>query len=305
MFDEYAHMNGVNILYILLIEPGYYKFGITKRICDRLNTHKKVLKFVEIVKIFQCSSRVSSFRVEQKFKKYAKSIGILVKKYEQTEIFNTLEVETYVNWIEDAIKLEDNIGQLVIVSPEIKLPRLRLPKYNNIFSISGIRSSAVKIVAAGITAIQKPPVYKPKVIRAKIVKMAEKNSFKCEKCGKEFGLEKHLRQHKSRKTPCIIKAEPVNVEDNLHKCMYCNHSYSSKYTLSRHVKTCKMKNGGIANIPDPNVRLAEQVRILVEEREKEKKEQKKKDEERDKKDEELRAMLRDLIALQARNFAAN
>jgi hypothetical protein len=135
------------------------------------------------------------------------------------------------------------------------------------------------------------------------------DDFACGKCGQKFKLEHHLKQHLDRKRPCIIEVDDVN---NPLRCIHCKQVYSTKPNLLKHSRKCKMKNGGVVNIPDPNIRLAEQMRILMEEREKEKEErekekeeqkkkdeeQKKKDEERDKKDEELRAMIKEILLRQ-------
>jgi hypothetical protein len=117
----------------------------------------------------------------------------------------------------------------------------------------------------------------------------------CLACGKKFRDPRDLKRHQTRKTPCIVLGNQ-NVIEN--KCIYCNHAYSSKYSLSKHQKKCNMKNGGIEAIPDPNIKLAEQIRIMQEE-------QKRKDEEREKEKEEhkqemaeLRAMMKEMLLRQ-------
>ncbi len=56
------------------------------------------------MRVFICPTKESSFNIEQKFKKYAKSIGILVKKYDQTEIINTDNPQEYIGWFENEVK---------------------------------------------------------------------------------------------------------------------------------------------------------------------------------------------------------
>lgn len=130
------------------------------------------------------------------------------------------------------------------------------------------------------------------------------NDFKCDKCGQPFKLEKHLRQHATRKTPCVVAP---GLRDGEHKCIFCNRTYSTKYTLTRHITSCKMRNGGIQNLP-AQIQANERIRILEEEREKEKEDQKKKDEEREREKEEqnkkyneLHAKLDELLARPAAN----
>jgi predicted nucleic acid-binding Zn-ribbon protein len=110
----------------------------------------------------------------------------------------------------------------------------------------------------------------------------------CKLCGKNFRDENNLKRHQMRKNPCVIQLIPQDVVNNPNRCIHCNKVFSKKANLVRHTNNCKMKNGGIAAIPDPNIRLAEQVRILAEELEKEKEGQRQKDEEQRQKDEEQR-----------------
>lgn len=279
MFEEYYRLVGTNVIYFLLVEPGVYKFGITYDIYVRLQTHKRKLNFIEVVRVFPCVSRNSSFRVEQKFKKYAAEIGILIRKYNQTEIIVTDEPQKYVDWFDREVKIDgENLGMLAIVDDidtSAKLPKLRLPGYNKniekfIMKMGKFRPKInKKLVVKNNTAVLKieDVKFQPKVIMRQVLK---KDVFTCDKCGKKFKLEHHLKQHNARKTPCI---KPQNIIGKF-KCIYCNRDYSRQPNLTKHQKLCKMKHGGVEKIPDPNVRLEEQIRILKEEREKEKEEQK-------------------------------
>lgn len=66
----------------------------------------------------------------------------------------------------------------------------------------------------------------------------------CFNCGKTFAKPAHLIRHKHRKTPCLIQEIPENdIAPN--RCKYCNKAYQSKSTLTRHYKTCKIRNGGM------------------------------------------------------------
>ena len=100
----------------------------------------------------------------------------------------------------------------------------------------------------------------------------------CNACGKQFRDERDLKRHQNRKTPCV---KIGNRDDDANRCIYCNKVYSNKYNLAKHSRACKMKNGGIEQIPDVNIRITEQLRIMKEERELER-------EERDREKEELR-----------------
>lgn len=103
-------LRNADVIYFIMIENGYYKFGITGKLYQRMKTHRRVLKFTSIIKIFVCKSRNSAFRIEQKFKKYAKTIGILVKRYSQTEIIHTFEPQKYVDWFANEVMMENNLA---------------------------------------------------------------------------------------------------------------------------------------------------------------------------------------------------
>lgn len=101
--------------------------------------------------------------------------------------------------------------------------------------------------------------------------MEKAKEYKCDKCGRNFRLEHHLHQHNRRKTPCIIVEVPVAVKDNPNRCIYCNKVYSRKPNLVKHQKNCELKNGGVERLPD-KIKLEETIRIMSEERAKEKEE---------------------------------
>lgn len=90
-------------IYVLEVSPGVYKFGITESILTRLRTHYRKLRFVSIVKIFECSNKDVVRNVETRFKKYAKSIKILVATHGLTEIIHVDDIKPYLNWFQSEI----------------------------------------------------------------------------------------------------------------------------------------------------------------------------------------------------------
>lgn len=85
----------------------------------------------------------------------------------------------------------------------------------------------------------------------------------CYNCGKRFKTQAHLNQHKNRKTPCLIREiKPEDIK-NPNRCIYCNKIFSKKENLTKHLKTCKIKNGGLQLLHD-KVKHEEQMRILEE-----------------------------------------
>ena len=103
--------------------------------------------------------------------------------------------------------------------------------------------------------------------------------FTCQLCNRQFNRKYNLNQHLKRKNPCVKKkdqkicsissyqnipkyTDPIPkytkiyqnipkqgktafqstpVIDNGYICEYCNRSYKKKFTLNRHLKTCKVK----------------------------------------------------------------
>lgn len=96
--------------------------------------------------------------------------------------------------------------------------------------------------------------------------MDKKGSCQCPKCGATFTAARYLNQHLGRKTPCFV-------EDNggVNKCSHCNKTYSTKYNLTKHTKTCKMRDGGVDKLPI-DVQANERLRIIQEENAKEREE---------------------------------
>jgi hypothetical protein len=86
---------------------------------------------------------------------------------------------------------------------------------------------------------------------------------KCYSCGKIFKLFKDLERHKERKTPCLIREVTPDQISNPNRCIFCNKIMSKKENLTRHLKTCKIKNGGLEILED-KTRYEQEIRILKE-----------------------------------------
>ena len=98
---------GESVLYILEVEPNIYKFGVTEHIEDRLKKHYRDLKFISVMRLFICTNSMVMYKVEADFKQMAKMAGILIRKYEKTEIIQTNDVTPHLNWLESSIKIYD------------------------------------------------------------------------------------------------------------------------------------------------------------------------------------------------------
>lgn len=89
------------------------------------------------------------------------------------------------------------------------------------------------------------------------------NARKCYNCGKIFNLVKDLERHKNRKTPCLIREVAPEHINNPNRCIFCNKVFIQKQTLTRHHKSCKIKNGGMEILVD-KVKYEQEIRILKE-----------------------------------------
>jgi hypothetical protein len=74
--------------------------------------------------------------------------------------------------------------------------------------------------------------------------MGPEDDKHCFSCGKTFIRKNDYERHKRRKTPCLIQKIPEN-DTELNRCKFCNKAYKHNYTLTRHYKTCVIKNGGM------------------------------------------------------------
>lgn len=116
----------------------------------------------------------------------------------------------------------------------------------------------------------------------------DKNNKICYNCGKTFRTPADLARHKARKTPCLIRDISPKDRLNPNRCIYCNYVFKQAQGLERHNKVCKIRNGGI-NILDDKVRHEQKIRVLIEDRDREREQERILNE---KKIEEMRAELR-------------
>lgn len=284
MFEEYYKLVGLNVIYLLQVEPGFYKFGITGNIYKRLQTHRRTLKFADIIGVFQCPSKQSSFRIEQKFKRFARNEGILVNRYGKTEIICAQEPQKYTEWFLNEIREETrSLGLLAIVDDVDFAPRI--PKLRLRFDLRALNFTQTEIN----TPINAPKIRRFARRQDAIVKATKiPKNHNCERCGAFFKMRKHLDQHKRRTTPCGI----IEDKGGNNRCVYCNKTYSNKYNLAQHSKICNMKGYRSVKAKDIATQLVEQMKIMREKEEEWRKEKEK----RDREIAEIKAKLDELLA---------
>jgi len=86
-------------IYLLCIRPGLYKFGITSNIIKRLATHRRVIGYEYVMKIYVYPTRRGIIDAETEFKRYAKSRGILTEYRGQHEIVKCKE-SVIIKWFD-------------------------------------------------------------------------------------------------------------------------------------------------------------------------------------------------------------
>jgi hypothetical protein len=223
---DFMCLIGGSCIYIVNVIPDHFKFGLTTDIQCRLATHKRKLNYTEIIAIIDCGYDTVMRRVETEFKRYIIEIGIQRNMFGQTEIIETDDINQYVKWFEDRINLYNQEPQ----------PANR----RNIERAPAVLKVEVDVIDA--------------------------DNKKCNDCGHVFKNQWDFDRHKNRKTPCLIREVAEIDRANPNRCIYCNKVYANINNLKKHLKTCKIKNGGM-DILDGNVRLDQEIRIMKEQRE--------------------------------------
>lgn len=119
------------------------------------------------------------------------------------------------------------------------------------------------------------------------------DQFRCYNCGKQFKKQVEYNRHKERKTPCLIREVKPGELNNPNRCIYCNKIFSTGSNLKKHLKICKVKNGGLNTLFD-KVKYEETIRIMKEEQAQKNQEQERKNQELERKNQELMEEFRKL-----------
>jgi hypothetical protein len=209
--------DGKSIIYLLEVEPSFYKFGITCDIKNRLRCHFRHLKFLSVVSIFDCLYYEVARTVETEFKRYASESKILRNKYDLTEIIQVDNISVIVEWFSDRI-----IKERANVESD--------PNYiKNAFPIR----NSDKPTESPILQLLDP--------------------FKCRDCGKTFAKASDFDRHKQRKIPCLVKNLSPSQIQNPNRCLYCNKIFSTGYNLNKHQKICSVMKKQSDNSQEPNL----------------------------------------------------
>lgn len=95
--------NTSSIFYIISKEPGYYKFGITSSLRTRMKKHYSDFQFTHIDAIIDCKYDSVMRAVETEFKREAAKQGILITKYDKTEVVRVIDISPYITWVQERV----------------------------------------------------------------------------------------------------------------------------------------------------------------------------------------------------------
>ena len=107
--DKY---NNKDCIYILHIKDNLYKFGKSSHLKNRLNIHKRKLKYIDIVKIHICQNMNIMTDIENLIKELIKKYQIHTNYNNQTEIFevnNDISLEKIMNKINKIVNTNNNL----------------------------------------------------------------------------------------------------------------------------------------------------------------------------------------------------
>jgi len=88
------------------------------------------------------------------------------------------------------------------------------------------------------------------------------NFLRCPLCNKVFKKISALQNHKNRKKKCYVKDIPEDQIANPNRCGHCNNSFSTKWSLQKHLKICKIRVNQDNVAGQTNNNLAEEVAQL-------------------------------------------
>lgn len=100
-----------SVLYLIYITEDFYKFGITDNLENRLKTHKRELKYNEIVRLWDVSNFSNAKRIEKMIKNNFIMMNILTSYNNKTEIIKVSDnFNEIINLIErEVVKYEQHI----------------------------------------------------------------------------------------------------------------------------------------------------------------------------------------------------
>jgi prophage antirepressor-like protein len=129
-------------VYIIHVEDSLYKFGQSMHLIDRMNAHKSILKYEQIIKIYEFPFFDFAINVENKIKKYTTNNKIRKILDEGVEFFEvnlefTLEkvIKEINRIVEDEMSVHENQIKNNRLDSMTIIDNRRLNEYNKIYNI--------------------------------------------------------------------------------------------------------------------------------------------------------------------------
>lgn len=194
-----------------------YKFGITDKIGDRLQTHSRNLNFEAVILVKKFPTRLDAVRVEKQIKRLSESREERRNLLGNTEILQTTDLSVYIDliYVPQFIDLTvDETASIESIDDTVEDTSNDDVKDDVTINVNGW-----KIVAERI-----PPA---------------DGKFSCQYCGKKFADNKDLNRHKNRKVPCFTHEVTQEQLQNPNKCIHCNRPFAKHSNMVRHLSTCK------------------------------------------------------------------
>lgn len=243
-------------LYFINIDNKYVKFGITSCIYERMRTHKckfvnrlKLKEKFDILSLIKFNNNIINEVVEGRFKKYLKKTDKYIDVYNETEIFDIKDFDSYKNLI---YKMINNVME----EYGIKDDSYKELDSNKIDSICDLLNNNIKYKAKNKTKYKTK--YNAKNKNTNIKKL-------CLRCGKKFS---RLDIHTQRKKQCEALRLNISYEDmkneydkyykeyaelSQYKCDHCPKSYMHQSGLSKHKNKCKNKFKNDESLTDESI----------------------------------------------------
>lgn len=126
------HFHHKSCVYLIHIKKNIYKFGMSSDIVNRWNAHYRNFTNCgfnpELVKIWDCKSSVNMSNIELCIKRLAKHEKIRIKKFNQTEIIKTDNINHIINKITEYVNEKNYYDDLVIRTKknEAKIEKIKL-----------------------------------------------------------------------------------------------------------------------------------------------------------------------------------
>ena len=253
--DEIDKYEGKSVFYFLEIDAEEkiytYKFGITTQCGNRLRTHCRKLNIKRVVRIIDCTYDSVMRFVETEFKRYAKSIGVMVTKFENTEILVTDEIGLYVDRVEKAVIKE-------LSKPQPKNARENTSKVivnTNIITCKSRCDNCGKAFRTPADLLRHKNRKIPCIIR-EISEDDKDNPLRCGYCNKIFSKVNNLNQHFGR---CKIKNGKI---PTLHDVVKLEGDVRTLYEeISKQNKDIKAMMSVLQSQLDRNTAAIEEIRI--------------------------------------------